>query len=169
MFVYHNGIRVYADTETFVKFCKRCNRETLFYKKIRRCIVCTQKWHKNTFDKRHEYYLERRRIWGKSNRKITNKLSRKWRFENKLDVIKHYTNGTMRCVGFPEGECILENKPIDYKLLQIDHIDGNGKRQRDSIKGMDLCRWIIKNNYPSNFQILCPICNMKKEFARRGI
>lgn len=46
-------------------------------------------------------------------------------------------------------------------LLNIDHINNDGKEHRDKQKtGYRLCIWIRKNNYPPIFQILCWNCNI---------
>ena len=68
---------------------------------------------------------------------------------NRLKVISHYTKGKMTCM------CCNENQIL---FLEIDHMDNNGNKQRN-IKIED---WIIKNNYPNNFQILCSNCNKGK-------
>lgn len=47
------------------------------------------------------------------------------------------------------------------EFLHIDHINGNGRKHLKEIK-MDFYQWLIKNNFPSEFQILCANCNMCK-------
>jgi hypothetical protein len=55
------------------------------------------------------------------------------------------------------------------KFLTIDHINNDGTKQRkeSGIKGSySMYVWLIRNNYPPEFQILCYNCNLGK--ARNG-
>lgn len=60
------------------------------------------------------------------------------------------------------GKCICCGE-IEDTFLTIDHInnDGNVQRKTQSSGGM-FYRWIMKNNYPDNLQILCWNCNHGK-------
>lgn len=54
-------------------------------------------------------------------------------------------------------------------FLSIDHIDGGGTKHRKEIgikngKGGNMSFWIIKNKFPTGFQVLCHNCNMAKGF-----
>jgi ribosome-binding ATPase YchF (GTP1/OBG family) len=59
--------------------------------------------------------------------------------------------------------CCSEAEP---DALTIDHIAGNGNRHRNpkgvKYRGIELYRWLIKNNYPKDFQTLCWNCNCMK-------
>jgi len=52
--------------------------------------------------------------------------------------------------------------------LSIDHVDGGGKRHRDELAGGrqiasdELYRWLIANDFPEGFQVLCRSCNASK-------
>lgn len=51
----------------------------------------------------------------------------------------------------------------DIEVLCIDHIDGNGAEHRRRIKsGTPFYQWLVKNQYPEGYQILCWNCNHKK-------
>jgi len=82
-------------------------------------------------------------------------------------VVDHY-GGRCACCGEEE-----------YAFLCIDHVNDNGAQHRRQInaargkpnkKNMNgsanirLWRWIIRNGYPSDFQILCWNCNSAKHF-----
>jgi hypothetical protein len=61
----------------------------------------------------------------------------------------------------------------NYKFLSIDHINNNGAEHRRQLKGKTrstkhMCSWLIKNNFPSGFQVLCANCNWGKH-ANKGI
>jgi hypothetical protein len=83
--------------------------------------------------------------------------------EAKLRVMWHY------CFGEPHCQCSW--CPIKHiEFLQIDHIDGSGfmhvsgegKNPNRRLDGPHLIRWIIKNNFPPGFQVLCCNCNFAK-------
>lgn len=73
----------------------------------------------------------------------------------KLKVLNYYSKNTMSC-----SLCGYNEEPL---ILQLDHIYNNGAEQRKAFgNGNKFYRWIIKNNYPEGFQVLCPNCNWKK-------
>ena len=80
--------------------------------------------------------------------------------KEKSIVIWHYSGGTCccACCGFCE----------DKIFLDIDHIYGGGSKHKNSIIGMTLHRWLIQNNLPKGFQVLCSNCNQGKR-RNRGI
>ena len=56
---------------------------------------------------------------------------------------------------------------ITNEFLAIDHINGNGKKHKNDVVkncGTQYYRWIIRNNFPKDLQILCHNCNMAKGF-----
>lgn len=69
-------------------------------------------------------------------------------------ILVHYGGSPPKCA------CCGDDT---YDFLTIDHIDGNGaKHRREVVKTLGICRWLIKNNFPSGFQILCMNCNFAK-------
>lgn len=77
-------------------------------------------------------------------------LNKDRRRELKLDVLQHYSGGT------PECSCCNERR---IEFLVIDHIDGGGNEHRKTVKPNRLHRWLIDNNYPPGFRVLCSNCN----------
>lgn len=67
-------------------------------------------------------------------------------------AIEHYSKGTMKCM------CCGENI---YEFLTIDHINGGGRKHRTEIKGT-IYKWLVDNNFPDGFQVLCYNCNSGK-------
>lgn len=79
------------------------------------------------------------RIVGKAN-------TRKYR-----DIVyEHYGNKCACC-----GETHRE-------FFAIDHINNDGNIHRKTISGTTISLWLIRNNFPDGFQILCHNCNMAK-------
>ncbi len=74
------------------------------------------------------------------------------RQEQRRLVISHY-GGVCRCCGLD-----------DLEILSIDHIDGGGTVQRKLIgnSSYQMYKWIITNEFPDNFQVLCMNCNLAK-------
>lgn len=56
--------------------------------------------------------------------------------------------------------CCKESEPT---FLSIDHMNNDCAKHRKTI-GSGIYRWLIKNNFPSGFQILCMNCNFGKKF-----
>lgn len=53
--------------------------------------------------------------------------------------------------------------------LTVDHVNADGSRHRRELFGADrhgfcfqFCLWLIRNNFPSQFQTLCGACNLSK-------
>lgn len=78
----------------------------------------------------------------------------------KIKCISHYSDSTCGCCG--ESEFIF---------LTIDHIDGGGNTHRREIGGNSgkkpyanskLYAWLIRNEFPEGFQVLCFSCNRGK-------
>ena len=76
---------------------------------------------------------------------------------NKVKVVMWYSN--------PRG-CVVCNNcgNQDIDVLCLDHLYGYGNKHRKEVgtQGSGFYHWIIRNNYPSGFQILCHNCNVKK-------
>jgi hypothetical protein len=132
--------------------CKKTELETSFGKDVR-CLQCNKKRQKEYYykhiDKQRDYALKRYKV----NRESILKRNKKINIEIRRKLFIHY------------GEkCVCCGEKND-KFLTVDHIDGGGRRHRNEISGgaKGLYRWIIKNNYPKNFQILCYNCNCGKE------
>lgn len=79
------------------------------------------------------------------------------RAERKLLVLKHYSRGDLRCACCDEG---------NVNFLTIDHIGGWGGEHRKEIGiGRTVYEWIVKNNFPTGFQVLCMNCNWASRYT----
>jgi hypothetical protein len=94
-------------------------------------------------------YWDKRRIEKKEDFKVKDKQKH---FKKKIKVLEHYSNGTMSCNCC--GETFLP-------MLQIDHINNDGAEHSKKI-GNSLYLWLIRNNFPLGFQVLCAVCNARK-------
>lgn len=73
--------------------------------------------------------------------------------KNKIRVILHYS---------PEGKCVRCGFS-DMRALSMDHIKGRGAQHIRKIH-IPLYSWLIKNNFPEGFQVLCMNCQWIKRF-----
>lgn len=85
---------------------------------------------------------------------------------NKLKIISHYTNGEMRCMN---PDCEVPGGAKNIWALSVDHINGGGCKHTEELKklGTNFYAWLIKNNYPKGFQVICMNCNMIKKVQNR--
>ncbi|SRR6266581_2188188 len=62
--------------------------------------------------------------------------------------------------------CCSETEPI---FLDLDHVHNNGAEERKTTrKGYVLYAWVIQNNFPSDYQLLCKNCNWGK-YINKGV
>ena len=82
----------------------------------------------------------------------------------KVRVLSHYSVLDVPVCAHPN--CLV----MDIDMLCLDHINNNGKEHRKSLGargGQIIYGWILKNNFPEGFQVLCHNHNFKKEIKRR--
>lgn len=101
--------------------------------------------------------------WRALNRDQERERQRSISESNKNAVVNVLTNGEGTCRWCGQG---------DIDVLVIDHIEDNGAEHRREnggrcFSGDRFYRWIIRNDYPPGFQVLCANCNLKKETLRR--
>jgi rubredoxin len=80
-------------------------------------------------------------------------------YQNKKAVFNHYGN---KCACPDCNESRIE-------FLSLDHINGDGAEHRKKVGGGNaLYRWLIKNNFPSEYklQLLCYNCNLAKSDSK---
>ena len=84
-------------------------------------------------------------------KKQNKKDYKKW----KEMAIKHYSGNPPK-----RAKCGFDN----INCLEIDHINNNGAQHRREFKGsgVEFYRWVINNNFPKGFQVLCRNCNWLK-------
>jgi len=114
-------------------FCSQCGKNPPAGKG-KRCQIC--------IDKRNEWYQG----------STTQKKDKIRRDENREAVLQHYGGKCTEC-----GES-------ESAYLAIDHIEGGGNTHRKKIGkyGSGFFKWLVDNDFPEGFQILCHNCNMKK-------
>jgi len=98
----------------------------------------------------HESYLKRKDTG--YFRKIRAEYRRREREKHQLYfemIVAHY-GGKCACCG-----------ETNHKFLTVDHINGGGHKHRKQISNK-IYRWLVLNNFPDGYQILCFNCNCGK-------
>ena len=93
-----------------------------------------------------------------NHKKECNSKTTESRTKIKRQVLTFYGNDKCACVKCGFG---------DIRALSIDHINGNGAKQRKQESGLRgggirFYTWLIKNNYPIGYQTLCMNCQFIK-------
>ena len=122
-----------------------------------------KEWRQKNKDKDREYHRKYRNEHKEYYRQYHNKnyhLKRVKYYQNRnfklrMIVLNHYSNNNPKCVCCGEKE---------YKFLGMDHINGGGNIHRKKIGFRSMTGWLIKNNFPTGFQILCHNCNCAKGY-----
>lgn len=98
------------------------------------------------------------RDYKRKNRKLRKKWSDGSRERLLQDVVAHY-RGKCHCCG-----------EKDWRFLTLSHPNNDGKKQRMELGGQNQAgnhfyRWLRKNNYPTNYEIVveCFNCNMARQ------
>ena len=76
----------------------------------------------------------------------------------KENVLLYYGMGSISCA-------LCNHRNIES--LSIDHINGGGHRHR-KITGSGFYNWLIRNNYPDGFRVLCMNCQWEEMAKNRG-
>ncbi len=81
---------------------------------------------------------------------------RKFHRRRRETVLAHY-GGFCKCCG-----------EDTFEFLALDHINGGGEKHRAEVgQGSNMIGWIIQNNFPDGFQVLCHNCNQARGYYGR--
>lgn len=146
---YHNSI--------LQGLCPKCGKE--LDSKRKNCLSCRQKATQKAIDKRN-----RRRANGECT-----KCGQSIDYGVVCDSCRNYSKSRKDRIkdeifGFygDQCKCCGENT---REFLQIDHINNDGNKHRRELGlcgGTAFYEWIIQNNFPDGFQVLCANCNFSK-------
>lgn len=114
-------------------------------------------WYHEYYLKTHDKQIERSRKYYQSHKEEISRRNSKRNQKLKLRVLSHYSNGMPKCA------CCGESHT---EFLSIDHIRGGGNQHRKEIGQLTIYHWLIKNNFPEGFQVLCFNCNHAKSFGQ---
>jgi hypothetical protein len=138
------------------------NREKTKESNIERYGLSPEEEKEKARKKAHGYYLRIKEIkrpvrslYNFKNRIRLNEQVKQRGNELRMKVLKHYSNSEE-----PSCACCGEKT---YEFLAIDHMNNDGAQHRKKIgTHIHLYRWLINNNLPEGYQILCHNCNFSK-------
>ncbi|KKK94812.1 hypothetical protein LCGC14_2679080 [marine sediment metagenome] len=116
------------------------------------CIVCGEYLGENPSIQMCDKHSKKRSEWYVGS--DVRKNDRVRRIERKKLVLAHYGGKCVEC-----GE-------DGWAKLAIDHINNDGSKHRKELResGSTYYKWLIDNNFPDEFQILCHNCNWQKYY-----
>ena len=126
-----------------MSWCKQCRHKKYLENHLENLRRARN--NRMTKEEKREYY--------RKNRVRCSKYHKKYYLKTKMMVFTHYGDNPPKCACC--GETIIQ-------FLTVDHIhgDGNKHRRRTGMKNsLAIYLWLIKNNFPEGFQILCYNCN----------
>lgn len=74
-----------------------------------------------------------------------------------------YRQDRILCLNRYGNKCVCCGE-TRYEFLAIDHSNGGGNQHRKRVVGTRLVYWLIKNNFPDGFRVLCHNCNLALGF-----
>jgi hypothetical protein len=87
--------------------------------------------------------------WRENNKSRISEAAKTLRQERRALFIQHY------------GGCCELCGLVDDEVMTIDHIWDNGAEHRKEVPANRTLEWLIKNNFPPGFRMLCFNCNHK--------
>lgn len=124
-------------------------------------IKARKQW-QNYYQKNKKIIRKNNHNWYLKNRKRSLRLSKKLHLEQKKNVIFHYSKGKMCC-----GCC----GETTFKFLTINHKKKDGAKHRKELNngngrtsGGVIYRYLIRNDFPKGYNILCYNCNCADGF-----
>jgi len=82
---------------------------------------------------------------------IAAEYAKRYRTKCRYKAIYYYSQGTMKCA------CCGESH---YEFLSIDHINGNGRRERKLLGHGNIAQTLVARGFPLGYRVLCLNCNM---------
>lgn len=146
------------------KICKKCT------------IKKSHKWRTNNLEKSKKnhsgYYQENKERlniynnnWRKTHPTLSSENRKRYRDKIRLIVLTHYSGNPPKC-----ADPYWQHKEpyTDIRALTIDHVRGGGKTHLRNIGGSSyLYRWLIKNKFPEEYQVLCMNCQFIKRIENK--
>jgi len=131
--------------EAAKKWYRKNRKKALVYAKKRRNLI------QITPELRKEYNKKKVALYWKHHDKYKEAALKRYK-KLRLSVLIGYSENPPKCACCGEKE---------INFLSLDHINGGGIKHRKQFNNQvtAMYRWIIKNNFPKGFRILCMNCN----------
>lgn len=136
------------------------------------CKLCVKERRKARYDRDPVASRTQVNAWRAEHREESRVISNKCYEKNKDKYLpkararrREVRLGCLRAYS-PEVRCALCDEQHD-QFLCLDHIEGGGVQHRKEVGyGDNFYKWIVKNNYPLGFRVLCHNCNFKENLRR---
>jgi len=145
-----------------IEYCRQHKEEIkayqrAYYQNHRDELRAKHRDYMKTYYQAHPEWKVKMQEYTKNHRVESRTAVRKYSRQMKIQIFTHYCKGEPLCVA-----CGI----TDLDVLCIDHINGGGNKQRRQLNigsGKMFYSWLIRNNYPEGYQVLCANCNLKKQ------
>lgn len=129
--------------------CRDCGLNPRFENQTK-CAACRECNRKRSNE---EYHRARKNPAQWAKRSAARKQCGKALVARRKQTVINAYGGRCACCG---------ESTLDF--LTVDHLNGDGAAHRKSLReqGKVFYDWLVKNNFPSGFQILCYNCNSSK-------
>ena len=131
-----------------------------------RCIKCTRDANTRTYHKHAEKRKAHNKDWVSKNAQRKRDTDAAWRAKNaeeRRSYMKARTQERKELVLRHYGGICVCCEEQELKFLCLDHVDGGGNKHRAEVGGgTTFYNWIIRENFPAGFQVLCHNCNFAK-------
>jgi hypothetical protein len=111
-------------------------------------------------DKRREY----NKLYNLTNSKLISTQKKDYYLNNREEILsRHSLRNAKRKALVINHYGKVCNCCSEYRIefLCIDHVYGGGNEHRKEVgSGTPMYKWLLKNNYPDGFRVLCHNCNM---------
>ena len=132
---------------------ENAKRRETYHKKDKKDVEIRRQKARESYYKHKEDYKAAKALYAKKNQQKANERARASAKERRKIILEHYGHKCTCC-----GE-------TNSMLLALDHINNDGKEHRKRVGVSEaFTRWVIKNNFPDNLQLLCHNCNSAKSF-----
>ena len=116
-----------------------------------------------------EELLEKKRAYYKENREVI-RVKERARAERNRVSLRDYQRDyraewRRRALDFLGGKCIKCGYD-DWRALQIDHINGGGRKEHKQMKSRTAYHMHVIRTGGSGYQVLCANCNQVKKYEK---
>lgn len=117
--------------------------------------------------RRYDYDLKYRPSRYKLTKKWVDKVKNdpEYKRKNNERTTKNYYKNKKICFNHYGHKCRCCGESI-FEFLTVEHINGNGRKHRNENNINNIYLWLIKNNFPEGFEILCYNCNCGKRLNK---
>lgn len=141
------------------------NKSRSLTERVSNCKECRRARSKAWFSRNRDKACAYGRVYRQKHHARVLERDRQTRADRRIAVLRHYSNGVIACAccGVTELE-----------FLTLDHVSENGSAHRKELQrlqsgrhtGWYIFKWLIENNFPEGYQVLCFNCNVGKHRSK---